>query len=91
MLPNQSKDAKGHVDLFALRDGAAVLIARVRLADGAAVSTGEPEIVAELSAGITDPLSGTSLAPSDGLAFLRALSSVYRTPYLYATDVIEGE
>jgi len=78
-----------HVKLFALQNGTPVDLARVELVDGVAVPSGDPDMVAELSAGIVDPLLGETLTVADGLAFMGALSAIYRTPYLYATDIIE--
>ena len=78
-----------HVNLYALENGTPVVIARVDLMDGVAVPSGDPDMVADLRAGIVDPLLGETLTPADGLAFMGALSSIYRSPYLYATDIIE--
>ncbi len=77
------------VNVFALENGNPVHLARVDLVNGVAVPSGDPDMVADLSAGIVDPLLGTALTVADGLAFMAVLSSVYRTPYLYATDIIE--
>lgn len=78
-----------YVHIFVLENGSAVRLADVDLVNGVAVVSGDPDMVAELNSGIVDPLLGETLTPADGLAFMGALSSVYRTPYLYATDIIE--
>lgn len=79
-----------HVEIFVLRDGEGVAIARVDLLDRVAVASGDPGMVAELNEGIVDPMTGDAMFPSDGLAFMGALASVYATPYLYATDILGG-
>ncbi len=78
-----------HVDILALENGLPVRLARVDFVDGVAVPSGDPDMVADLRAGVVDPLLGTALTTDDGLAFMAALSAIYRTPYLYATDIIE--
>lgn len=78
-----------YVSIFALENGTPVRLARVDLANDVAVPSGDPDMVADLNAGIVDPLRGERLTPKDGLAFMAALSSIYRTPYLFATDIIE--
>ena len=78
-----------HVNLFALENGTPVVLARVDLVGDVAVLSGDPDMVADLQAGIVDPLLCETLTVADGLAFLAALSAVYRTPYLYATDIVE--
>lgn len=78
-----------YVNIFALENGSPVRLARVDLVNDVAVPSGDPDMVADLSAGIVDPLLGTALTVADGLAFMGSLSAIYRTPYQYATDIIE--
>lgn len=85
-IPNQA-----HVDIFRLENGSPVQVARVSLDEGRVAVEADEAFAAELRAGIEDPVTREPLVPDDGFAFLAALSSVYKNPYLYATSVISDE
>ncbi|OGQ92422.1 MAG: hypothetical protein A2284_07460 [Deltaproteobacteria bacterium RIFOXYA12_FULL_61_11] len=82
------KNRGARVELFRLEHGEPLLAALASIENGIVAITGDPDAVAMLNAGITDPLTNRPMTTDDGFAFLSALSSVYKNPYLYATDVI---
>lgn len=80
-----------YVDLVSFEGDEGKLLARcVWRGEAPMEITGDPIFVGELSAGIQDE-DGTIIMPDAGLPFLFALGYAYRTPYLMATSVTEGE
>jgi hypothetical protein len=82
---------RARVDVFRLEHALPVLAARVTLDHGRVSISGDDALVADLRAGVVHPLTGEALTPEDGWSFAFALASVYRSPYLYATEVIREE
>jgi len=59
--------------------------------DGApAECSGDEGIVHELQMGVFSPVSEGAVSPADGVAFLEALGFEYKTPSLFASDVMDG-
>jgi|GEM_PF-6912654 hypothetical protein len=79
-----------YVDIVKFDGERNVLLARcVWKGSGAVEVTGLPEFVSDLQS-IIDPF-GNERTPTDGLEYLDAVVSNFRTPYLMATAIQKGE
>ena len=65
--------------------------ARCSLVGTEVVCTGNKDLIGSLAVQGVRTRDGKTFLPKDGVAFLTALHSVYKSPYLFATEVQEGE
>ena len=80
-----------YVDLVRAEPNANVLVARVIWrGEGACEVLGDDPVAVELRDEVIDPF-GKTHAPADGYDFLRAVSQTYRSAYLLASAIQEGE
>ena len=67
------------------------LVARCILEDGEMRFEGNSNLIVKLKAGFPSVGSREKLTPSDGEKFLEGLRKEYRSAYLLASDVLEGD
>lgn len=90
--PEKKEPAMKWVDLIAFdqQQNKARVCVRCILVNGAVRFDGDAEVVAQLTSGIqTGPEE--RVLPSQGEVFLVALTREYRSPYLFASDLNEGD
>ncbi len=67
------------------------VLVRATLEGGTVRLEGDPDLVARLEKGVNSWSEKKRMKPEDGEGFLKALGEEYRNPYLFATDVQEGD
>ncbi len=77
------------VEIYRLNgDGTQSIIALCSLKNDKVICEGDADMLRHLHGGIEDPGTGDSLFEKDGVRFLSALKSHFKSGYLLASDVL---
>lgn len=84
-IPKIPESAK--VDILSYKDGKYLHKATLTLKNGSVEITGDESIKEKLSKGVEQRFSDSLVKPSDGYAFLMAVTDVFDGPGVMATEI----